>query len=291
MGFLSLESKLQVHKANRSLNINDIQTGFTTECVIDSRSSEKTVFEVTWSRKQRNEQPLTIFTVNRDGTLEGAIPDKTLVYNRPSTSHYTLTVPNVDHSDNGQYQCQVVEWLQIAANNWRKVGEDKSGELLINVEDKSKSSVDTFTLETAVTYQNATEGENLDISYSINFNKADSTFSYTLIWYVAKQGSTTNSLLLSHSYNGQLQYHLKDQHLTSRLQLSRPTAKTFHLTIRNLDPSDSGNYQCRVEQHQLDCEGNWKKIGSPQLVSTSVNVHKIGKELKKKLCSLNFVLV
>lgn len=249
------------------------------ECVIDSRSSEKSVFDVTWSRKQRNELPLTIFTVNRDGTLEGAIPGKTLIYNRPSTSHYTLTVHNVDHSDNGQYQCQVVEWLEIATNTWRKVAEDKSGELLINVEDKSELSVDTFTLETAVTHQNATEGEDLDISYSINLSKMDSTSSYTLSWYVAKKGSSTNSLLLSHSYDGQLQYHLKDQHLTSRLQFYRPTAKTFHLTIRNLDPSDSGNYQCRVEQHQLDCKGNWKKIGSPQMVSTMVNVYKIGKEL------------
>ncbi|XP_017325043.1 immunoglobulin superfamily member 2 isoform X2 [Ictalurus punctatus] len=128
-----IESKLQVHKASHFLNVSDIQPGFVVKCEISSRSSDKSVFEVTWSRKQRDERPLTIFTARRDGTLDSKILDRTLVFDRPSTTRYTLTFPNVDPSDNGQYQCQVVEWIQTAANIWRKVAEDKSGELSINV--------------------------------------------------------------------------------------------------------------------------------------------------------------
>ncbi|XP_047670675.1 immunoglobulin superfamily member 3-like [Tachysurus fulvidraco] len=129
----SIESKLHVHKSSRFLNVTDIQTGFMVECEISSRSSEKSVLEVIWSRRQRDNQPQNIFTASRDGTLHSTILDRTLVYDRPSTTCYTLTVPNVDASDNGQYQCQVIEWLQTAANTWRKVAEDKSGEISVNV--------------------------------------------------------------------------------------------------------------------------------------------------------------
>ncbi|MCI4378268.1 hypothetical protein PGIGA_G00213980 [Pangasianodon gigas] len=280
-----IENKLQVRKVSRFLNVSDIQTGFVVECEISSRSSDKSVFEVTWSRRQRDEPPLTIFTASRDGTLHSTILDRTLVYDRPSTTHYTLTVPNVDPSDNGQYQCQVVEWLQTATNTWRKVAEDKSGELSISVEVKIKSSEDTFTLETRATHQNATEGEQLDISCSINFDKMDPTFQYTLTWFVERQGSSASTFLLSHTYNGYLQYQSENKQLNGRLLFSRPKAKIFSLTILNLDPSDSGNYQCRVEQYQFDCEGKWKKRGSPQLVSTMVNVHEIESNLKVRKVS------
>lgn len=125
--------KLQVHKASQSLNISNLQTGFKVACMIESHLNEKSVFEVTWIKKQKNEQPQTIFTLNKNGTLHSAIPNRTLVYDRPSTKLYTLTVRNVDPSDNGQYQCQVVEYQQTAPNTWTKVAEDKSGEFSITV--------------------------------------------------------------------------------------------------------------------------------------------------------------
>ncbi|GAA6111940.1 immunoglobulin superfamily member 3-like, partial [Tachysurus ichikawai] len=73
------ESNLHVHKSSHFLNVTDIQTGFMVECEISSRSSEKSVLEVTWSRRQSEKNPLTIFTASRDGTLHSTILDRTLV--------------------------------------------------------------------------------------------------------------------------------------------------------------------------------------------------------------------
>ncbi|KAI5621332.1 hypothetical protein C0J50_19267 [Silurus asotus] len=277
---IAKESRLQVYKANHVHNVSELQTGFEVECKITSRSSNKSVFEVTWSRRQGNERPLIIFNASRDGTLHSTILGRTLVYNRPRTTLYTLTVPNVDSSDNGQYQCQVVEWLQTAANIWRKVAEDKSGELSINVEVEIKTSEGTFTLETPDTHQNYTEGEKLETSCSINMDKMDLTFHYSFTWIVERQGSSASTILLSHTYNGYLKYQTENQQFSGRLLFSRPTHKTFYLTILNLDPSDSGNYLCQVEQYQLGCEGKWEKRGSAQKVSTMVAVHKIESKLQ-----------
>uniref|UniRef100_A0A671R4W6 Immunoglobulin superfamily member 3-like n=1 Tax=Sinocyclocheilus anshuiensis TaxID=1608454 RepID=A0A671R4W6_9TELE len=126
------ENNLHVHKEEQSLNISNLQAGFTIDCVIESRSSDASVFEVTWSRGQRNEGPVIIFNASRHGTLHSAIDDKDLVFGHPSAMHYKLTVPNVNPTDTGLYHCQVVEWIQTAANKWRKIGEDMSGKISVH---------------------------------------------------------------------------------------------------------------------------------------------------------------
>ncbi|XP_077096165.1 immunoglobulin superfamily member 2-like isoform X1 [Siphateles boraxobius] len=125
------ESKLHVKKENRMLNITDHQAGFTVDCDIDSQSSDKSTFEVTWFKVQE-EGPVAIFTARRDGTLHSAIGDKQLVFGRPLATHYKLTVQQIQPTDVGQYYCRVEEWLPTA-DNWRKFVSDKSGELSVHV--------------------------------------------------------------------------------------------------------------------------------------------------------------
>ncbi|KAF4109307.1 immunoglobulin superfamily, member 3-like [Onychostoma macrolepis] len=132
------EIKLHVQKENRTFNITNHQTAFTIDCVIDSQSSDKSVFEVTWFKVQEEEGPVTIFTAKRDGTLHSAISDKNLLFGRPLATHYKLTVPQINPTDMGQYYCQVEEWL-LTANTWKKFASDKSGELSIYVHNEGDS--------------------------------------------------------------------------------------------------------------------------------------------------------
>uniref|UniRef100_A0A9J8CM28 Ig-like domain-containing protein n=1 Tax=Cyprinus carpio carpio TaxID=630221 RepID=A0A9J8CM28_CYPCA len=133
------EIKLRVQKDNRMLNITNHQAGFTIDCVIDSQSSDTSVFEVTWFKVQE-EGPVTIFTARRDGILHSAITDKNLVFGRPLATHYKLTVPQISPTDVGQYYCQVEEWL-LTANTWKRFASDKSGELSIYVHTEGDSKI------------------------------------------------------------------------------------------------------------------------------------------------------
>ncbi|XP_062862758.1 immunoglobulin superfamily member 2 [Trichomycterus rosablanca] len=128
-----IESKLQIRKLSGMVNVSDNNAGFTVECDIVSHSSNKSVFEVSWLKRQKDERPVPIFTVNQTGTLHSPISSRPLLYNRPSTNLFKLTVPDVDPSDNGLYQCQVVERLLTASNKWRVVARNTSGELSIYV--------------------------------------------------------------------------------------------------------------------------------------------------------------
>uniref|UniRef100_A0A673GS83 Prostaglandin F2 receptor negative regulator-like n=1 Tax=Sinocyclocheilus rhinocerous TaxID=307959 RepID=A0A673GS83_9TELE len=143
------ESKLHVQKDNRTLNITNHQAGFTVDCVIDSQSSDKSVFEVTWFKVQEEEGPVTMFTARRDGILHSAISYKYLVFGRPLATHYKLTVPQINPTDMGQYYCQVEEWL-LTANTWKKLDSDKSGVLSIYVHTEGDSDKQTDPLGTAL---------------------------------------------------------------------------------------------------------------------------------------------
>lgn len=261
-----------MHKENKILNIINLQEGFTADCIIDSRSSDVSVFEVTWSRGQRNERPIIIFNASRDGTLHSAINDKDLVFRRPSAMRYKLTVPNINPTDTGLYYCQVAEWIQTA-NNWRRIGEDKSGELSIHVDTADSKKTDNFTMDMTEKNLFIKEGEQFELSCSLDVEKEDPTRHYTLRWVFNTLGSTFGIPLLSYSYNGHLEYFTENK---DRLRFSRPTSSTFNLVVLNSDTADSGSYECRVEQHQLDCEGQWKVMAQARSGSTNVMVRSIG---------------
>ncbi|XP_056320622.1 LOW QUALITY PROTEIN: immunoglobulin superfamily, member 3-like [Danio aesculapii] len=143
------ESNLHVQKENQTLNITDLQAGFTTDCVIASQSSDKSVFEVTWF-KAEEEGTHVIFTAKQDGTLRSALNDKSLVFGRPDATHYKLTVPQIDPTDKGKYYCQVEEWLHTD-NAWKKLASDRSGVLSVHVQADSGKQINPLVIILGIT--------------------------------------------------------------------------------------------------------------------------------------------
>lgn len=189
--------------------------------------------------------------------------------------HYKLTVPNINPTDTGLYYCQVAEWIQTAANKWRKIGEDKSGQLSIHVDTEESQKKENFTMDSNDKYLDIKEGKQFELECSLNVEKEDPTRHYSLTWVFNSLESDSGTPLLSYSYNGRLQYFTDKM---DRLRFSRPTSSIFKLVVLNTGTADSGSYQCRVDEHQLDCEGHWKPTAQAQAKSgsTVVRVQSIG---------------
>ncbi|XP_016120076.1 immunoglobulin superfamily member 3-like [Sinocyclocheilus grahami] len=193
----------------------------------------------------------------------------------PSAMHCKLTVPNINPIYTGLYHGQVVEWIQIAANKWRRIGEDKSGELSIHVDTKEKQKEDSFAMDRTDKNLDINEGDKFDLECSLDVRKEDPTHHYSLRWVFNNPKSFNGISLLSYSSNSKLQYLTENQQLKDRLRFSRPTSDTFHLAVLNSDTADSGSYQSRVEQYQFDCKGQWKQTAHAQSGSTIVTVRSI----------------
>ncbi|XP_056610571.1 immunoglobulin superfamily member 2 [Triplophysa dalaica] len=275
-----LDSKLHVQKENRSLNVANLQAGFTVDCLIDTRSSDMSVFEVTWSRGLKDESPVIIFKTSRDGTLHSAMSDKELLFGHPNATHYKLSVPNIRPSDVGLYRCHVVEWIQTAPNHWRRIGEDASGGLSVSIEPEDEEKEIKFTTNTTDRRLDIKEGDSFELTCSLNVLKEDPTLRYTLSWVFNSLKSSSGISLLEYLNDGRLEYHEENKRRKNRFIFSRPSLSAFRLVVLNSDRDDDvGQYYCMIHQYQLNCDGTWKQTTSGKSGVTTITVHNIESKL------------
>nr|XP_015219980.1 PREDICTED: immunoglobulin superfamily member 3-like [Lepisosteus oculatus] len=148
-GFTSIvvhhpESNLQVFKRNEKVSINEKQSGFTVNCDIISYSDKRSFFEVTWLKRNGEEDAQPIFRALRSSTLQ-LLPTarQSLVFNRLSPWNYSLTIPVAEVTDQGTYSCQVEEWLLSPGNKWYKIANDTSGNLSVTITAKESTVFST----------------------------------------------------------------------------------------------------------------------------------------------------
>ncbi|KAL2081060.1 hypothetical protein ACEWY4_022913 [Coilia grayii] len=272
-----IEATLHLQKTNRAMTVTDQQNGFKVECLVQSRSSDRSVFDVIWSRTQitqDQERTQVVFKASRDGTLNAM--DSGLMFDRPTATHFSLTFPTTGPSDWGSYSCQVTEWLQMPGDRWRKLAEDKSGELTVTIQTKGKS---TFSMSNATKKVEVKEGQRLDLDCSVASEGSNpSSSSYTITWLFQRRDSEAYVALLTQDHNGRLTLPGSD----NRLRLSRPARNTFGLVILNAVPEDSGAYTCKVELHQYDCSSQWKAVAFGESGLITVNVHGLEANLHVK---------
>ncbi|XP_063070010.1 immunoglobulin superfamily member 3-like isoform X2 [Engraulis encrasicolus] len=132
-----IEAKLHVNEKNQRLNVTDLKAGFKVDCSITSRSSQDSLFEVTWFRTQGGKPKTAILKFTRNGTLQSYKARTGLVFTRPEVMSFTMTVPEASDADSGNYSCSVEELVRktttarktmdVEGGKWKKVAEAQSG--------------------------------------------------------------------------------------------------------------------------------------------------------------------
>ncbi|XP_062390758.1 immunoglobulin superfamily member 3-like [Sardina pilchardus] len=264
-----IAASLDLQKTSKSVTTKP-QDGFNVDCVIESRSSDRSVFEVTWSRTQNKGISQMVFNASRDGTFRAMdSPAGGLMLKRPTPMQFDLKYLSVGPSEVGIYSCHVTEWLLMPDKSWRKLAENRSGELNVNIQTEVKSD---FSLNKTSRNREVTEGQRLDLECSVQTEGSDPSSSiYTVTWLFQRLGSDGSVALLTQMFNGHLKVHEGYQ---DRLRFSHPTKDTFGLSILTAVPSDSGAYHCKVEVRQHACggDGQWKTVASDQSGVITVSV-------------------
>ncbi|KAJ8255801.1 hypothetical protein COCON_G00196650 [Conger conger] len=269
---LQTESNLHVQKDNVNVTMGNQQGSFTINCNITSYSSAASVFEVTWWRRPGYgaEEPHPIFRAARNFTLQHLDKSrKRLLFGRPRATLYTLTVPDAQPSDGGQYYCRVEEWLLSPRNSWRKIAEDTSGYLNVLFQAQAGSNFSVQKLDIDLSIQ---EGDMVDLRCTLGPGSLTPTSHYAITWSFVPANSSEKVMLMQFSHDGLLDYRGVNAELMKRMVFSRPSRGSFGLSIQNMDAGDSGRYSCQVDEYQLDCKGKWQQRATDRSGVTSVNV-------------------
>uniref|UniRef100_A0A668SJU3 Ig-like domain-containing protein n=1 Tax=Oreochromis aureus TaxID=47969 RepID=A0A668SJU3_OREAU len=251
----------------------NMNTDITIKCSIVTKTSESSLYSITWLHEE-NAGNKTIVSLDRNSIVTESQTDlsQRISMRRSTGPTFELTIRQARISDKGSYTCKVGEWLQDPRGEWY---------LLSTV---SKSTVLTITepandlrLDKKEQQLTAKEGEEVELNCNITSGASGSSVFYGVIWrYAAHSSSLKNASLVELDHTGLVSYpDNKDiRGLQERLRLSRPTQKSFYLSIQKAHEEDSGTYWCQVDQYQLDNKAHWqlKASDSGGAIKLSVKV-------------------
>uniref|UniRef100_A0A3P8NUP7 Ig-like domain-containing protein n=1 Tax=Astatotilapia calliptera TaxID=8154 RepID=A0A3P8NUP7_ASTCA len=231
-------------------------------------SSENNENVVSFSSKQ------TIVSLDRNSIVTESQVDlrQRISMRRSKGPTFELIIRQARISDKGLYTCKVGEWLQDPRGEW----------YLLSTKYITSSSYFYFLapnlrLDKKEQQLTAKEGEEVKLNCSITSGASGSSVFYRVIWhYAAHSSSLKKASLVELDHTGLVSYpENKDiRGLQERLRLSRPTQKSFYLSIQKAHEEDSGTYWCQVDQYQLDNEAHWqlKASDSGGAIKVSVKV-------------------
>ncbi|XP_031594431.2 immunoglobulin superfamily member 2-like isoform X2 [Oreochromis aureus] len=266
----------------------NMNTDITITCSIVKKTSESSLYSITWLHEE-NAGNKTIVSLDRNSIVTESQADlsQRISMRRSKGPTFELTIRQARISDKGSYTCKVGEWLQDPRGEWY---------LLSTV---SKSTVLTITepapnlrLDKKEQQLTAKEGEEVELNCNITSGASGSSVFYGVIWhYAAHSSSLKNASLVELDHTGLVSYpDNKDiRGLQERLRLSRPTQKSFYLSIQKAHEEDSGTYWCQVDQHQLDHEAHWqlKASDSGGAIKLSVKVTENNLSIPKEEAEMN----
>ncbi|NXX83211.1 IGSF2 protein, partial [Urocolius indicus] len=244
------ESKLRVAKTDSSVEIAG-GADIAIECRI-LFAPNNSQFAITWYLLRpppADVTPLQILRTNYSSILEygaefsfPALKSRFLSQ-RVSSNVFWLRVLSANPGDQGRYYCVVEEWLWLV-DGWYKLGEETSGKTTL--EFKLPGEQRELQLEKTNGSVTAREGEEVTLQCLLQGVHLPATC-FSATWFRQEESGQDRPLLSLHR-DGAIEY--PRENLMRRLQLRRPSAGDFSLTLLGVEEHDAGAYCCQVQEWQ-----------------------------------------
>uniref|UniRef100_A0A3Q2W788 Immunoglobulin superfamily member 3-like n=1 Tax=Haplochromis burtoni TaxID=8153 RepID=A0A3Q2W788_HAPBU len=237
----------------------NMNTDITITCSIITKTSESSLYSITWLHEE-NAGNKTIVSLDRNSIVTESQVDlrQRISMRRSKGPTFELIIWQARISDKGLYTCKVGEWLQDPRGEWYLLSTVSKSTVLTITE---PGEYIYFSLLYYFTCHIVYEGDEVKLNCSITSGASGSLVFYRVIWhYAAHSSSLKKASLVELDHTGLVSYpENKDiRGLQERLRLSRPTQKSFYLSIQKAHEEDSGTYWCQVDQYQLDNEAHWQ---------------------------------
>ncbi|XP_020787515.2 LOW QUALITY PROTEIN: immunoglobulin superfamily member 3-like [Boleophthalmus pectinirostris] len=249
------------------------------KCSVSSNSLVLSRYAVTWfledtSNKTGGHKMIVKSDQNAFVTFE---PDLELnqrkrlsVSRRAEGPEFVLSIRNTRSSDRGVYMCEVVQWQQDPSREWHQLPPVSKSTQLSVIEPASDLHLNTTTPVLTVE-----EGDDVELECNLVSAVDSPSVFYKVIWLYSEANEPIRQVpLVELDHTGLLSYPVDEavRALQGRLRLLRPAQTSFNLGIHKAHEQDSGTYICRVEQYQLDRDGQWQQKASDETSPMTLNV-------------------
>lgn len=268
----------------------NINTDITMKCSITKETSASSLYSITWLLQRRTENEILVSSDRNSLVTFGPRVGQSqtrISMRRSNGPAFELTIRQAKISDKGLYICKVEEWLQDPRGKWYQLSTVSKSTMLTVTEPANNLHLDEKEQELITR-----EGEEVELNCNITSGASGSSVFYRVLWHYATQSSSLkNASLVELDHTGRVNYpeNQEVRGLQGRLRLSRPTQRSFYLSIQQAHEEDSGIYWCQVEQYQLDNEARWQLKASDTggAIKLSVNVTENNLSIPKEGAELN----
>ncbi|NXI74369.1 IGSF2 protein, partial [Anseranas semipalmata] len=290
------ESKLQVATKESSVEVaGGADTSI--ECRVAFAQNDSQ-FAITWyflPRPPADATPLQIVRASYSSLLEygpefsSPSQKSRFLSQRVSGDTFQLRILSASPGDQGGYRCAVEQWRWLE-DGWHSLGEGLSGRTTLRLRPPESE----LHLEKANLSISAREGEEVTLGCLLQGTSPPAA-RLSATWFRREEeekGSSRTRTLLTLHRDGAIEY--PQEGLAGRLQLRRPTAGNFSLTLGGVEEGDAGLYHCRVQEWRQQGEGEWVLQAWALSGYTQLTTIPAESTVLSRICSspplLNFIL-
>uniref|UniRef100_A0AAQ4Q010 Immunoglobulin superfamily member 3 n=1 Tax=Gasterosteus aculeatus aculeatus TaxID=481459 RepID=A0AAQ4Q010_GASAC len=260
--------------ASLSSNSSEVLEGDVIQltCSVQSTSGPLSV-AWQWTDTQATEAPLQLASIDRDGTVwhspsyreRSSYGEVRAEKARADT--FSLSLYNALPGDEGQYRCQVTEWLQTGAGpeaSWEKIGE-KSATKTITVRTVESS----FMVSASSRTPSVTFGDSFDLLCLVK-PRHNPRVPTSVTWRFMPAGPDAGDEgrgefkdLVTFTREGTLQWGEQLLGLGTRTTVDRSHSNTnFRLSVTRAGRREAGKYQCTAVLWRKNYDNSWSKVAN-----------------------------
>ncbi|XP_072557051.1 immunoglobulin superfamily member 3 isoform X2 [Paramormyrops kingsleyae] len=291
-----LRSNLTVSLISNSTDIEESGT-IQLMCEIQSISGKVAGLSVTWRRLDRNgstEQHIAALDQEGVVKLSPAYSDRAayggIRAERTDIDTFSLSIYTALPSDEGQYECEVTEWLPGPNNTWDSIGE-KTAATYVMVQGKEPS----FFVFASSRTPSVTYGDSFDLQCIVK-PQHDPQMPTAVTWRFQPQldGLPDAAFrdLMTFSHDGMIRWGDVAPGPGTRITVEHATSSSnFRLSVNRAGPREAGTYLCSAQLWRKNYNHSWSMVTERNSNLLGINVLKPVSKLTLQQTNQSVVLV
>ncbi|XP_062906800.1 immunoglobulin superfamily member 3-like [Mobula hypostoma] len=233
-------------------------------CEVSKETTYHTHVSVSWYL-QKDGQNIRVISLTRDFVLSAGESYKQrwaqgdVRLDKVGTTSYRLTIHKLQMSEQGQFYCHSIEWIQDPDKTWQALTEKQTKNSTVNVKSMGKE----FLVLIKAANVNINVGGSLEIACTVEAQNTAQRF-FSVTWFL------NNNEMVRIGPNAVLSFHGEygTRENSGMVAVRKKTEGEYVLKLYQVQVDDSGKYHCLVEESEAAVSGAFSSKKSKEIEIT-----------------------